>query len=321
MPTDPMADEEASRGAAAGQKRSRERMSHPEEVPEGVSEPELQKRRLSLTLKKESSQIYAIPTYDATFKYIMADPEICLSVLQAFIPDENLISAKLQDTHLRPFKQYTKVRSIINDIRSKKIMQKVNDLIKHEEAMEDDFQITYKKDEEHTFIPNGGWMIKSFAEYYGDFLSGYPKPRRNSQVDYICQTNDGHYAFVEVQVIPEDFWDQRALAYAASIYGRQLKEGDEWGDINKVISVNILGGGLRNEKWNMKSSFRKYTFKDQDGHDIENGIEVLQYPLYHQSTRDEGLKLLKAEELKQSFMEWMDFFESAQKKKRETSRL
>ena len=52
--------------------------------------PDKKKRRTSMYLREEHSQVYAIPTYDATFKYLMADEEICASFLKSFIPDENI---------------------------------------------------------------------------------------------------------------------------------------------------------------------------------------------------------------------------------------
>lgn len=44
-------------------------------------------------------------------------------------------------------------------------------------------------------------------------------------------------------MIPQNFWDKRALVYAAKVYSSQMKEGDQWKDLKRIICVNILGGG------------------------------------------------------------------------------
>jgi len=284
-------------------------------------ESDSKKRRLSTNIKHASSQIYAFPTYDATFKHIMSDKEICLSFLKTFIPDENITSIDTLDTHLRPFKGYHKARTFINSDHSKKVITKINDLVE-DGTTQDSFYIGYdnKEDKEENFLTGGGEFIKSLADIYGDLLKTYPKPARNSQVDLICKTNDGHYALVEVQVIPQDFWDERTLGYAASIYARQLREGDQWGEIKKVVCVNILGGGPLRKQWNTHTGFRRLTFKDQTNQEIENGIVVLQYPLYHEKTKKHS-ENLPTEEAKTAFKEWLDFFEDASSKKEEQVKL
>lgn len=47
---------------------------------------------------------------------------------------------------------------------------------------------------------------------------------------------------VETQVRPQDYWDRRALAYAARRYSGQLLEGERWDRLKSVYSINILGG-------------------------------------------------------------------------------
>ena len=59
-------------------------------------------------------------------------------------------------------------------------------------------------------------------------------------MDFVCLLDTGDYAMVEMQVIPQNYWDRRALAYVAAFYGNQLRKGGKWEHhIKKVIGVNI----------------------------------------------------------------------------------
>ena len=57
----------------------------------------------------------------------------------------------------------------------------------------------------------------------------------------VCRLDNGEFILVEVQVKPQDFWDSRALCYAAAFYGNQLKRGEDWPKLKKVIAINLLG--------------------------------------------------------------------------------
>lgn len=262
----------------------------------------------------DTSQTYAIPTYDGTFKYVLHDKQICRSFLEAFIPNETIVDVDFLDSLLRPFKEFQMARTFINDSKSKKVVTKVNGFVTEHGAKDENFSVAFMDDNSNqTIITDGGWFIRGLSSVYGDILRTYPKPERDSQVDLLCRLNDAHFALVEVQVVPQDYWDRRALAYAANIYGRQLKAGDLWKDIKKVICINILGGGPKSETWPDKAAgFTHYTFKDQNNREIEGGIEVLQYPLFHEETKrvadGRGQK-------KGAYLEWLDFLKHAPEKK------
>lgn len=264
---------------------------------------------------EDHSQTFAIPTYDGTFKYIMHEKPICLSFLNTFIPNAEIVDVDYLDSHLRPFKEYHMARTFINDEKSQKVVGQVNGFVTEQGAKDESFSVTFMdENRQKTTIADGGWFIRGLSDIYGDIVKHYPKPERNSQVDILCRTKDS-YTLVEVQVIPQDYWDQRALAYAANVYGRQLKEGGKWKDIKKVICVNLLGGGPKNLAWPRKGAgFTRYAFKDQNNIEIEEGIEILQYPLFHAETKriadEKGQK-------KKAYLEWLDFFEHASKKKEE----
>ena len=75
-------------------------------------------------------------------------------------------------------------------------------------------------------------------------------------MDFVCELdNDNGFALVEMQVLPDDSWDTRALAYVAAFYGNQLSKGAEWKDLRKVVGINIsLGGGSDNSTHWIESS-------------------------------------------------------------------
>ena len=72
---------------------------------------------------------------------------------------------------------------------------------------------------------------------------------RNSQLDILCKLDNEDYVAVEIQVVKYNYWDNRALAYISSLYGNQLRRGDKWEDLKKVIGINILGGEDRNDAY------------------------------------------------------------------------
>lgn len=101
-------------------------------------------------------------------------------------------------------------------------------------------------------------------------------------MDCVCLLENEQYAHVELQVIPQNYWDSRALAYASSVYSRQLGSGESWSRLGRVISINILGGGRNGIRhWVGENDFmRHYHFRDEAGHTID-GIEVIQYSIFN----------------------------------------
>jgi predicted transposase/invertase (TIGR01784 family) len=93
--------------------------------------------------------------------------------------------------------------------------------------------------------------------------------------------NTCDYVLVETQVVPQVNWDRRALAYAAAFYGNQLRKGDTWKDITKVICINILGGGLDHQSpWKGDQLMKHYRMQEQiRGIEFMDGLEIFQYSL------------------------------------------
>ena len=64
-------------------------------------------------------------------------------------------------------------------------------------------------------------------------------------MDFICRLDTGENILVEMQIISYDYWDQRALAYVAAVYSKQLRRGGRWNDIKRIIGIYILRGRQR----------------------------------------------------------------------------
>ena len=56
-------------------------------------------------------------------------------------------------------------------------------------------------------------------------------------MDFVCELSTGEYTMVEMQVIPEDHWDRRALAYVGAFYDNQLMRDEHFKHIRKVIGI------------------------------------------------------------------------------------
>lgn len=260
-------------------------------------------------LIEDKSQIYSIPTYDATFKYMLSDPSVCLSFLKTFTLKADIQSIERLDEHLRPVQGYQMAQQLINDKRSKDLIKRISNV------QDKDLKIVYKGARKEITIANGDWFLSNLSEIYGDILSSFPTPERNSTVDILCVLDSGAYALVEVQVVEQDYWDQRALAYAASVYSRQMRKSDTWDKLQEVICINILGGGLKSVKWDNAVGFKHYKFKDQNNDPISSGIEILQYPLYYSATVKQASREVDGETQRLALKEWMDFLEHASRKK------
>jgi predicted transposase/invertase (TIGR01784 family) len=221
------------------------------------------------------SQIYAIPTYDAAFKWVLSNDDIRPSFFHAFIPGITIKSSERLDEHMNPIEKLQILREFLNKKATSDIVNGlagsgayvVTPSIQGKKPTRDDAATAFLME-----------MVARFDE----LKTSFPKPRYDGTMDFVCRLDNDDYALVEMQVIPQDYWDRRALAYAAAFYGNQLARGEAWKHIRKVIGVNILGGG-RDAKVHWSDTpghfMRHYKFEDQlngKGRYID-GIELIQY--------------------------------------------
>ncbi len=241
------------------------------------------------------AQTFSYPTFDAAFKYVMKDPVIRLSFLQTFAPDEKITKSVELSEYLNPLQAHHDARAILDHREVKKLMAGIS----RKKPAHVSLSLSGKP------YADGGKILHALAKGYGKILGAFPRAERNSQVDLLCKTQTGNYTLVELQVIPQNYWDKRALAYAAKVYGDQLKQGDKWGDLKRVIAINILGSGPKAyEHWSTEEigkGMRHYKFRDEKGRILEDGIELIQYSIMHINKSSKDVE----------FREWVDYFDSA----------
>lgn len=244
-------------------------------------------------------QIYTTPTYDAAFKWVLSDNNIRPSFFHAFIPGLSIQTSERLDDHMNPIEKLQTLREFLHKDTTLSTIKNLSGSDAYVVKPTKAGKKTDKKDDKATaFLTE---MVARFEE----IKTSFPKPRYDGTMDFVCQLESGGYALVEMQVIPQDYWDRRALAYVAAFYGNQLSRGKEWKDIRKVIGVNILGGG-KDDKVHWSDTpghfMRHYKFEDQlNGKNrFIDGIELIQYSIMQAPTVTDREK-----------QDWFTFFKEA----------
>jgi predicted transposase/invertase (TIGR01784 family) len=207
-----------------------------------------------------TSQVYGVATYDALFKSVMDDASVRPSFFHAFIPDIKVVESERLDDHMNPLQEFQLIREILNKKKTKETVTSLRD------AFEYNLMVKKMENEDFRLHTKGTQLLQSLLTHFEDLVKGFPKKRHDGSMDFVCRLDTGEYALIETQVIRQDYWDKRALAYVAAFYGNQLRSGGEWKDIKKVIGINILGGGVDEHKhWpDAPDQFmRHYMFQEQ----------------------------------------------------------
>lgn len=223
------------------------------------------------------SQVYGIATYDALFKYVLSDDKIRPSFFHAFIPDLPIVSSERLDEHMNPIQSLQLLRTFLHSKEAERVVKDLTAVSDFAVSRKNPITHKLEKDKEATAFLHG--MVSRFEEIKRSF----PQERYDGTMDFVCQlAGDRGYALVEMQVIPQNYWDRRALAYVAAFYGNQLFKGGEWKHIRRVIGINILGGGKDDTAHWVKTPqqfMRHYKVQEQlhnPTHYID-GIELIQY--------------------------------------------
>jgi predicted transposase/invertase (TIGR01784 family) len=249
----------------------------------------------------KGNQVYTIPTYDAAFKWVLTSDEVRNSFFHAFLPDLGIQSSERIDEHMHPVQALQLLRNFLQDPVTCATAKRLSSLDARASVVQhpSDGNGSPVEDE------NGTAFLRQIVQRFQDIKASFPEPRYEGKMDFACRLSSGGYALVEMQVITEDHWDRRALAYVASFYGNQLSKGADWKQIRKVVGVNILGGGSQNKvAWpDAPDQFmRHYKFEDQlngKGRFID-GIELFQYSIMNAPTVDD-----------QGMKDWITFFRRA----------
>ncbi len=244
------------------------------------------------------AQVYTIPTYDAAFKWVLSDNDIRPSFFHAFIPGVNIKSSERLDEHMNPIEKLQTLREFLHKDTTLDAVRDLSGSGAYVVKPSSPGKQPNKDDAATAFLTE---MVGRFDEIKVSF----PRPRYDGTMDFVCKLDNNDYALVEMQVIPQDYWDRRALAYAAAFYGNQLSRGQAWKHIRKVIGVNILGGG-KDDKVHWSDTpghfMRHYKFEDQlngKGRFID-GIELIQYSIMQATTLPDREK-----------QDWVTFFKEA----------
>jgi predicted transposase/invertase (TIGR01784 family) len=252
-------------------------------------------------------QTFGIPTHDALFKFILSDDDVRTSFLNAFITGTKITGSTRIDDQMQPLKNFELLRNFVHD---KENVAVAKCIVSAPESHFDQFEPRWSSS-----IPNVKALkfVKALAGHFGDLQKAFPAASYSGTMDFSCQLDDGNFALVEMQVIPQDSWDQRALAYLANFYGSQLRKGSRWVDVKKVIAINILGGGLQDRAhWrDTPDQFRRhYKLQDQLNQSSParfiEGIELFQYSVMNAPDVTDLPSSLNRET-----QDWLTFFKRA----------
>lgn len=215
-------------------------------------------------LKRTSMQVFSPPIYDKTAKFILTENEgLRLYILKALSGLE-ITKATVLDDHLNPLDSLSRLRKLLNSTEAKAFFDSVK-----------------SKPQGHP------GFIQNLANHSGDLRSAFPLPERDSQIDFYCETDEG-YLTLEIQLVRQDYWDSRALAYVSSLYGNQLKKGARWHELKKVIGINLLGDGTI-PYWKGKEYRRHYVVQNKFNEEIIDKMQLIQYSLGDVNLDDEEL--------------------------------
>lgn len=253
-----------------------------------------------LDIRETKEQVFGRATYDTTAKYMLSNPEIRLDFIKTFTGLSNIVSTEPLDLSLNPIHRLSNLRELCTH----KDVLTCMDAFRHNS---NDYTVI---DKNGTPVPAINTFFHKLSQEFDDFIRVLPKDK-GSQLDVLCRLSTGAYAMVEVQVKKENYWDERALYYAASVYVNQLQSGGQWDDLKKVIGVNILGGGpLNHTHWeHKKNSIRHYRFQDQhDKVNVIDEIQLIQYALGDNYSED-------LTQNNKNLRDWLDLFKNAHNKR------
>lgn len=255
-----------------------------------------------------AGQTYGVTTYDAAFKHVLYSDNVRLSFLRSFVPGLNVTSSTILDEYMRPVVPVQRLRNFLSSTETLKTLA----LFKNIKPQDPNLIVSYR-DEKHTGATN---FLQGIISNIADIKKSIPDLKKEGKMDVVCQLDNGDYALVEMQVVEEDNWDNRALAYLAFYYGDQIKKGEHWKQLKKVIGINILGGGKndirhRSEPTNPNQYVRHYKFQEQCNKEsvprFIEGMELWQYSIQNIPDNLEGT------EGNQELKEWLLYFHSAHK--------
>lgn len=255
----------------------------------------------------KEGQVFGIITYDALFKWVLSSDSVRPSFFHAFIPGIVVKSSERLDDHMNPLQELQILRGLLNDGETKDL---VSSLKENHSNLKVHIADAYHE--------KATKFLKDLLPHFDDIQYSFPKASYNGTMDFVCKLDTGEFALIEMQIVPEDNWDKRALAYIAAFYGNQLRQKASWKEIKRVIGLNILGGGKKDHvHWNETPNQYMRHYKLQEQLHQENpprfleGIEIVQYSLGN------APKEVNSQEKK----DWLRFLKDAHKMTEEDVKL
>ena len=251
---------------------------------------------------RPSTQQYGIPTYDSLFKYVLDDPNLLPSLIHA-LAGLDVASATRIDDHMNPLQELEHLRALIHDDKTSKAFSSL--------YSKENIDVSYQGGKNKHVHKNFTKFIKALLPHFEDLKRAFPKRLYDGTMDLVCRLSNGEIAMVEIQVIPAKGWDKRALGYIAAFYGNQMRQGEDWKDIKRVIGINILGGGKDGlEHWKDSPAEYKRHYKMQEQTQqiparYIDGIEIYQYSLMHAPSLPGAVGVDKERQ------DWLTFFKNA----------
>ena len=280
-----------------------------------------------LVARSYSAHPYTVPTYDNAFKDIMMNEMVRNSFFSAAThePIESSVLLGLKTPNESSPEQLS-IDSVGNFLE--KYRPVIETYLETKQKAEKADAKTHKK------VLTTHTLVDELARrFYEPLTHLFPSQKKQSILDFACKLKTGDMIFVETQVRPQDYWDRRALAYAARRYSGQLLKGEHWEGLKKVYSINILGGHEVSP-----SGERRYTWEDQqktvhgakttpsfikryeltNSYDPSQHIPHLQIIQLYPQMFDQGssdLSFLKEKNVPiLAFVEWLNFFKDAHKR-------
>jgi predicted transposase/invertase (TIGR01784 family) len=173
------------------------------------------------------------PTRDAIAKYLLDDEEIRNSFIRALTPYKDVTSSRKLDNALRPLKLDQNLLNILGDDQFASLLRGSLHTLP-QETPEQKLAVLF---------------LSHLRDNYDEICSSLLDDKAPVS-DVICKLSTGNHVLIEIQIANPggDVWDKRALAYAAMLYGNQLRRGQSWPDIQSVMALNILGTGYTHDK-------------------------------------------------------------------------
>ena len=180
--------------------------------------------------------VFCIPTYDGTFGHMMTDELVRKDFIENFVPGAKVVSSKLLGTALNPVHRDSSLTTEANNII------KLQKLIAQAASFELSLDGKVVSPSLHQTLVE---VLKDRDDATRSFAS-----LKDAQMDVLCEVEYEDVTqgtvLAEVQVaIPDYSWDTRTEYYAAGLFARQLKRGDDYKSLKNVVCVNILGGASR----------------------------------------------------------------------------